>query len=253
MGISIAIVDDSRKDREQLADILHNYASGKHLDIQLTFFESADALLKEYSPLLFTVIFMDIHMDGLTGIEAAQKIRESDVDTALIFLTESKECRDAAFRTHAFDYIEKPAAVQRIHNVMDDLLQRMDASLLFKPSLSFTSNRHKIELPYADITSVSSSNHYLDITDAEGTIYRTRLPFSHAFRALQKDSRFLLIIRGVIVNLDFVQDFENGTCHMKNGMYFPYSLRREKELTQIWQNFVLAKSRRNTLQRKLKD
>lgn len=252
MSITIAIVGSSKKDREHLAAILNAYTSEKHLNIQLIFFESADALLAKYRPLLYTIIFLDIHMDGLTGIEAAEKIRETDVDTVLIFLTSSKKCLEAAFHTHAFDYIEKPASRKCIYHVMDDLIRRIDASLLSMPSLSFTSNRRTVHLDYTDIMAVSSADHYLDIMDANGTVYRTRMPFSSVSGALLTDSRFLLIIRGVLVNLDYVQNFANGACRLKGDRFFPYTLRKEKQLIQIWQNYTLSKKRRKVFQKQPK-
>ena len=118
--MNIAIADDSAGDRDALSSILKEYAAVNGMDIRIHPFESAQELLEGYWPLRYTVIFLDIYMDGTDGVTAAENIRGKDKDTFMVFLTTSREHYLKAFHTHAFDYIEKPADPDKIYRVMDE-------------------------------------------------------------------------------------------------------------------------------------
>ncbi|MGI6721986.1 MAG: LytR/AlgR family response regulator transcription factor [Anaerovoracaceae bacterium] len=238
--LNIAIVYDRKDDREELSNILRAYAATVGEKLSIKHFESAETLLDNYQPFLYTIIFLDIYMSGMTGMQAAEAIRETDGDTILIFLTTSKEHRADALHNHAFDYLEKPTDRAQVFRIMDDILRRKTS---LEDSLTFSMNRIPYTICYRDIMAVSSSSHSVLIYDKEGREYRPRLSFTGISEELLKDRRFLPIIRGVIVNMDFIQDFRNGVCFLERKMEFPCNLRKEKQLIQTWQNYNFQKLR----------
>ncbi len=238
--MNIAIVDDRKEDREELSSVLKAYAAASGEELSIQQFDSAEALLERYQPFQYTMIFLDIYMDGMTGMQAAERIREKDGDTLLIFLTTSVEHRADALHNHAFDYIEKPIDQASIYRIMDDILRRTTA---LEESLNFSMNRTDFAICYRDIMAVSASSHSVFVYDKDGTEYRTRLSFTSISEDLLKDRRFLPIIRGVIVNMDYIQDFRNGVCFLARDREFPCTLRKEKQLIRTWQNYNFQKLR----------
>ncbi len=61
----------------------------------------------------FDIIFLDIQMDGMGGIEAARTLRQSGVDAVVIFITGIKEYVFEAFDVSAFHYLLKPIEEQK--------------------------------------------------------------------------------------------------------------------------------------------
>ena len=244
--MNIAIVDDLNEERENIKKLLLSYAETNKQEFNIQEFSSAEELLADYQPLLYTVIFLDIFMDGQTGLSAAEQIRRSDTDTFLVFLTTSAEHLSDAFMARAFDYILKPADPGRVFRVMDDILKR---TLADEKRLSFSCNREDYSLSYSDIMAVCTSDHYLVITDRRGTSYTTRMTFSTISDLLLQDSRFLTIIRGVLVNMEYIIDLKGGTCHMEHDLHLAYGLRQEKKLIHIWQNYMFAKLRKEAMER----
>lgn len=245
--MNIAIVDDLQEERDAIRAILKDYAAANSLELAISEFTSAEEFLDGYQPFLYTVIFLDIYMDGMTGVDAAGKIRESDMDTFLIFLTTSEEHHSDAFMAHAFDYIKKPADSERVFRVIDDVLRKTTADV---KRLAFTCDRQEYLIPYSDIMAVCTANHYLTIIDRKGISYKTRTTFSAVFDLLEADPRFLLIIRGVLVNMDYILDLKNGTCHLEHDFNLAYNLRQEKKLYSIWQNYVFASLRKEAMERR---
>lgn len=245
--MNIAIVDDSREDREKLRGILEKYADAGGEKFNIEHFESAEALLDNYQPFLYAILFLDIYMDGMTGMQAAEIIRKTDGDIILIFLTTSEEHYVAALHNHAFDYIEKPADQVRVFRIMDDILKKKTE---LGKSLSFSVNRTEYHLALSDIVAVSASSHKVEIYDKCGNTYTPRLTFSSVSDEIFQDKRFLLVIRGVIVNMDFIQSFRNGVCYLESGIEFPCNLRKEKQFVSTWQNYIFQKLRKEAMDRR---
>ena len=247
--MNIAIVDDRKEDREKLGGILLKYANAGGEKLNIQYFESAEALLDNYQPFLYTLLFLDIYMDGMSGMQAAEIIRKTDSDVILVFLTTSAEHHVAALHNHAFDYIDKPADPIEICRIMDDILKRKTA---LSQSLSFSVNRTEYHLAFFDIVAVSASAHNVEIYDKYGNQYTPRLTFSNVSDELFQDKRFLLILRGVIVNMDFIQSFKDGVCYLESEIQFPCNLRKEKQLTSTWQNYIFQKLRKEATERRQK-
>lgn len=237
--MNIAIVDDEQTEINSFRSVIKEYSHIANVEITVSAFHSAEEFLKAYRPLAYTAVFMDIFMSGMTGVDAARKILEADRRAIIIFFTSSDGFMGDAFSIHAYDYIEKPAEKTRIFKVMDDVLMKKTA-YDGTPRLSFTSGRQDISLPYTDIMYIrTSERNYLEILEVPGRSYKTRLPFSGVQAELSKEKRFITITRGVIVNLDFVNNVEDQVCITEDGERFPIASNLSGDLKNIWQNYQL--------------
>lgn len=240
--MNIAIVDDRAEERDSLKALLLEYAAANSIEITLREFPCGEEFLMEYAPFTYTVIFLDIYMDGMTGMETAEKIRETDTDTPVIFLTTSREHMGSAFSIHAFDYIEKPAGREKFFKCMDDLLKTK--TVLYSETLDFSLNQTDHRLPFPDIVSVSTAEtNYLNITDRKGDVWHIRMTFSAVCERLCSDSRFLPVNRGVLLNMDYIMRFGNGVCIMKDGREYRVFTKKTKETEQKWQNYIFNRIR----------
>ncbi len=248
--MNIAIIDDAAEEIKEVTALLKQYAALNQIEIEIDRFSCAEAFLKKYRPLLFTVIFMDIYMEGMTGIEAAERIRETDRSVALIFLTTSEEHRPDAFRCHAYDYLTKPVQKDSLFRTMDDLLRiRTETG---GQKLIFSSNRREYSLPYSEITCVrteSNGSNYLEIMDAFGNSYRTRMTFSSVSRQLTEDSRFILLQSCVLVNLEHIALLKENCAVLAGGEQLPFSGRKAREIRRVWQNYMFANIRDKSCRR----
>ena len=241
--LNIAIVDDIQAELDNLNNVLNDYAAINQLELTIHFFHSAEEFLASYQPFGFTAIFMDIFMEGLTGMDAVEQIRAVDSDTLIIFLTTSEEHMPDAFRYHAYDYIRKPADKERLFAVMDDILKCRTA-VSNSPKLILTSGRRDYSIPYSDIVFVRAEANYLGIMDKTGNIYKTRMTFSSIKEKFGGDNRFLQLLRGILVNMEYIENFDKGTCHLSGDISFPVNVRNAKKIEQIWRNYVFSRIRK---------
>lgn len=241
--MNIAIIDDLPRELSRISEIIAEYASKRRLSVDLKTFQSAEELLAGYRPLQYTLIFMDIYMDGMNGVDAAKKIREIDRDTLIVFLTTSQEHAFDAFDVHAYQYLLKSPddAVLKssVCRVMDEIVSITQPDA--EQTLTFSASGVEQSIAFSNIMFAASEKNYIQITDRSQNSYRTRMTFSEVFSVLGKDSRFLQINRGVIINMDCITAFEKGSCELCGGYRLPVNVREQKKLDQIRKNYVFSK------------
>ena len=111
----VAVVDDLRMDVENLRGMLdRRLPSGTFIDL----YASGEAFLASQSR--YDLIFLDIVMEGMDGIETARQFRARDMDCLIVFLTSSREYVWEAFPMHAFDYLVKPVEQERLDRVLEE-------------------------------------------------------------------------------------------------------------------------------------
>jgi len=113
----ILIVDDDADFREELRDYLEGYEI-----IEASCGIEALKLLERASEI--GVVILDVMMPGLTGTEILGRIRKIDPNLGIIILTghSSKDVAIEALKGHADDYVEKPADINKIKEIIDRLL-----------------------------------------------------------------------------------------------------------------------------------
>ena len=244
----IAIVDDIQKEIERISGVINEYVERNDVSIDVKTFGSAEELLSDYRPFQYTLIFLDIYMDGMTGVDAAKKIRETDSDTLIVFLTSSADHTFDAFNVHAYQYLLKDPSEDTlktsIFRVLDELVAMQAAA---GASLTVSSEGEEIEIAFSRIVYAQSQKNYIQITDKINNTYRTRMTFSEISGKLSSDSRFLQINRGIIINMDYITSFGKETCELEGGHSFPINVREQKKLDQIRKNYIFSKlhNRRN--------
>ena len=103
----IAIVDDEQAMREQLAGYMERFAGERHLVLETCLLPSGDALL-ESTDRDYDIIIFDIDMPGTSGLDTARKIRDTDENVVILFVTNIAQYAINGYEVDAVDYIIKP-------------------------------------------------------------------------------------------------------------------------------------------------
>ena len=238
--VRIAIVDDIKAEAELIKELLARWSGESAVSLDISCFAGGEVFLDAFSKNRFDVVFMDIYMNCITGTKTAKLMREKDSRVVLIFLTSSAEHTREAFACHAFEYIEKPADYDRIFSVMSDVMKIMPSEEKY---IEFTCSRQTTRLLYSNFAATVSLDHYLEITDCSGQVYKTRSKFSDFAEPLMKDGRFLKINKGLLVNMDFVISFDGNICVMPNNLHLPVKVRDRAQIEKQWLDYNFGKIR----------
>ena len=103
----IGIIDDEAQERQRLRGYLEQFGGECSCSFQIRKFPSGDHLLADYRP-LYDILIFDIDMPGLSGMETARRVRATDPDVVILFVTNIAQYAINGYEVEAVDYIIKP-------------------------------------------------------------------------------------------------------------------------------------------------
>ena len=163
--MKIAIVDDSSLDRDFLKNGLEIIFEERNIEnLEIQEFSSGEELLnylRENPSDFFHIIFMDIYMEDLTGVETAKAIRKTDEQVKIVFITTSNEFASESYEVRAEDYLIKPFDGRRMNKIIDRFFRKnKEVKILEFP------NGRKVFVN--SIVYTSFSGHYVTVFMKEG-------------------------------------------------------------------------------------
>lgn len=118
----IAVCDDLKAERETIISLLSSYLDENNLYAEIDEFESGEAFLKSDIS-CYSLVFMDIFMGGLNGMETAKKIIQGNHKIQIVFASTSIDFAAEAFNIEALHYIVKPIEKTQIYKVLDKFFE----------------------------------------------------------------------------------------------------------------------------------
>ena len=120
----IAIVEDEKEFRDQLQIYLKQYGKENQISFQISVFEDGADILEEYKN-EYDMILLDIEMQKVNGMDAAEQIREKDEDVVLMFITNMAQYAIRGYSVGALDFIMKPVTYYTFSMKMTRALKRV--------------------------------------------------------------------------------------------------------------------------------
>ena len=218
--IIIAICDDLEAERIGLARMVQSYARQHGQKVRLRLFSSGESLLAALGgrePI--QLLFLDIYMPGLSGVETARRLRAAGSDLAIIFATTSQDHGLDSFEVRATDYLVKPFWEEDVAACLDWFFAHVPEPLRVLPVYS--------EGEWQNLT--LSHIYYIDVYGHQSRIHTprgmviTRRGLDDLEAAI--DSRdFLRCHRSFLVNLNHVEGIEGNDFRMDDQTLVPISL-----------------------------
>lgn len=119
--LRIGIADDERAEVVKLSRYVKEFMDKKGQDVKIDEYE--DGIKLEDRSALYDLVFLDIDMPEMNGIELAQKIRLTNRKLRIVYVTNYKSYYKAAFTVHAYEYLEKPVIREKINEILTEFLK----------------------------------------------------------------------------------------------------------------------------------
>ena len=248
MNLNIAVVDDKRLDSEKLQRGLHRWFTDHYnTPRSITCFPDGEALLKVYEPEKYQLVFMDIIMNSMNGIQTAEHLRAYDTKTLLIFTTASREFAFDAFPLHPFDYLVKPYDSDRLGQVLREAVR---ALTIPEPILRLKVSRSTYAIPFRDVSAALSSDHFVEVVMFGGKCMLGSMAFRDVVAILMEDSRFLLCNRGLIINMDNVASLsrDKDSFIMDDGTHYPIRVHGRAKILTAFTQYKISRMREKARQ-----
>ncbi len=218
--IKIAICDDDVLTLNKTKEIIESYNT-KNFDIYL--YKSGEELLESNHK--FDVIFLDIDMDGINGIETAKKIRTYDKEVKIIYVTNYTDYTYSAFSVHAFGYLVKPIKAQLLYQQLDEVLSYIKED---KPILvEFMTDEGLIRIDIKQIYYFEYQSRRIFMKTNDKT-YILRDKISNMYAKMQEYC-FEMPHKSFVVNLYNVKSIKNYNIYMMDDSIVPLSQKKSTE------------------------
>lgn len=225
--IRIAICDDEKTMSEHIRKMASDFFRGKNTEVSFLQFFGGEELLRYGGQM--DILFLDIQMEGMDGMETAKRLRERGYRGTLIFITILKEKVFASFEVQAYDYLVKPVRREEFERTMERLfasLQNADETgLLIQKGYE----SHIISLSDIIFCEIIDRKIYLHLVSDQVVDYYDRIEKLEA----RLNNGFFRCHRSYLINLQYLKSYKNGTAYMEGGRKIPVSRLRGREFSEV--------------------
>ncbi len=225
--IHIAICDDEKQMSDHIRTLVSDFFRKKNREISLRTFLSGEELLNYDGQI--DILFLDIQMKDIDGMETARRLRADKFQGFLIFITVLKEMVFQSFEVQAYDYLVKPVEEKQFERTMERLYTSMQNAS--EDSLLVQKGYEGRIIPKDEIVfcEIIDRKIYLNLASGEVVDYYERIENLET----KLDNRFYRCHRSYLINLKHLKGYKNGTAYMDNGKEIPVSRLRSKEFSGV--------------------
>lgn len=234
--IRIGICDDEDFFCEELEKLVSVYGNDAEHDFIIHTYSKAEDVVTDIleKNLGYHILFLDVEMDGMTGMEAAKKLRREGYKGVICFVSSQDRYAFEAFGVEAIGYVKKPAKYQDVKRLIQKALIQIyyqrDEEEAKKRYLEITTQNEKTMLDLHQVLYVEKRRNQcvIHMEESEVVCYET---LKKLYERLDK-SKFYFTHQGFIVNFDKIKEVKKDTVCFGAGREIPVSRRYQSELRE---------------------
>lgn len=230
--MKIAICDDSLEDRKKVENLCKDSDFINNLECNL--FSSGNELIKAIkNGIKFDIIFLDVDMPGVNGIEVGKLIHQIFPLCIIIFITSYSEYAVESYDCEAFHYFVKPFDTQKFYDVLKRALKRLG---IIHQYHIVKSRGFPTKIAIHDIFYIEYSLKHV-IYHLENDSIEVVDKLSNVYESLSQYG-FLQIHQGYIVNMEKIQKITKTSVVLKDNRQIPMSLRKKQEVLLEYSTYI---------------
>ncbi len=221
-----AVCDDNPADASYVGALLKKWGCAAGYALKIEKYPSAEAFLSAYGEdPSFDVLFLDIEMGNMSGVELAKRLRQSGAGLQLVFVTGYMEYIAEGYDVEALHYLIKPVTAEKLYAVLDRAVERLKTR---EHTLILSLPDGTVRLPLHEIRYLDVLKNYVTVHGAEDYSVKRTLNDLEG----ELDDSFYRIHRSYIVNLRFIRKITKTEVILKDGTALPLSRKMYEGLNQ---------------------
>lgn len=224
----IAICDDEKQSCDKLEHYLTRLVKEVGSTVSIHIYNSGEEFMERYDG-GYDIIFMDIKMYGLSGVETAKKIREFNKEVCIIFISSMVQYALECFKVRAFGFLKKPFTYEEFQIEVKEALV----------NISDDKNGKEIVVKYGRNTRWVQTEKIrcIEVQNHEIILYlgASEIRFYGKLKELEdqlRDCGFLRCHSSFLVNCMLIREVRQMSVIMNNNMEIPISKHRKKEFME---------------------
>lgn len=228
----IAICDDEPNQLEFLSDCVRRFSETKGLSLQISLFLSAEKFWFSWKKDSFSVILLDIQMQGQSGMELARQLRQKGDSSAIIFITGLPDYIGEGYDVSAVHYLIKPIDEKKLFSALEKAISSAQKQ---PKKLIFTSGGENIVLSAQEIEYAEAFSHtaLLSLGDSSFEITQS---FGSVLPVLEQEG-FVRCHRSYAVNISHIHSIKKYEIILDSKKTVPVSRRLYDKVNRAFISF----------------
>lgn len=226
----IAICDDDNSYRDEIQNYVKKYFMSKDLECDISLFSDGKDVAE--CGRVFDIVFLDIEMDNLNGIETAKILNRKNRHTVIFIVTAYHKYLDDAMDLNVFRYIDKPIDKERFFKGLEKAI-----ALINNNDLTFkTVDNELITISKNEIICVEVMKKKVTVSTVDGDfVAREKMDF---FRNNLTASYFAIPHKSYIVNFNYVRKFKRDEIELKGNHIITIAPKKQAEIKKQFVAFI---------------
>ena len=226
--IRIAICDDERNICELLEKYCKKWALNNNVSVSIRCYEDPVILLADYRDDT-DIVFLDIQMERMDGLEAAKKLRELGKDVCLFFVTNRQDYAVACYKVRPFSFLLKPVSYEDFQGEFATAIRRV---LDFRDSyLTINSSEGISRINIRNIEYIEVSDHRLTFHESDGKSYISYGSISSLEEQLAEHG-FFRCHSAFLINQAYIKSVRKTELYLASGKNIPVSKHRRADFLE---------------------
>ena len=230
----ILIIEDSSEAERVLHGHIDRYASEANIECSVTWKTSAFDLAGG-DEAHYNLIFLDIELPGIDGMEAARAMREHDPETPIIFVTNLAQYAVHGYAVDALDFVVKPVTYYDFKLRMEKAIRKIGRTS--QRSLRIASDNGFRVVSVADIEYIDITNHDLAVHLSNGEVPTMRATLSKIEAELE-GTTFVRVSNNCLANMTHIKEIKGTDICMAGGDTIYFSRSRKKPALETIARFL---------------
>ena len=238
--LKIALLDDDKTALLISKGAIESFFQEKNIAISLDAFSSPMNFLAMAKEENYRLVFLDIDMPEINGLEVGKQVKNINPQTDIIYLSQREDLVFDTLQLHPFGFIRKSKIIQDFANVLELFVNTALNTNSENKKITISSKTETISAAIDQIMYIEGNRNYQTFYLKDGSVFDARVLMGDLENKL-KEHGFIRVHKGYLVNYLFIRQIGTNEVSLTNNKKLPLSSKRKDEIMEEY----LAITRKN--------
>ena len=225
----VAILDDDKTALMISSSVVEGFLKEKNIEYSSFAFSNADNFLASAKEENFDLSFLDIDLDGASGLDVAAKLLNIKKDSQIIFLSQREDLVFDCLKFHPFGFIRKSKLIDDFSLMMNQFFNAFLDSSLDETRIDIVDKTRTISFKVNEIVYIEGDRNYQRVVLRDGSSQNIRIQLGALEERLKKFG-FIRIHKGYLLNHLYIRSITGDEVILTSGTALPMSKKRKDEI-----------------------
>ena len=229
--LKIALLDDDKTALLISKGAIESFFQEKNIAISLDAFSSPTNFLAMAKEENYRLVFLDIDMPELNGLEVGEQLKGFNPQTDIIYLSQREDLVFDTLKLHPFGFIRKSKIIQDFANVLELFVNTALNNNLENKKITISSKKETISADMDQVMYIEGNKNYQTFYLKDGSVFDARVLMGDLEIKL-KDHGFIRVHKGYLVNYLYIRQIGTNEVSLTNNKILPLSSKRKDDIME---------------------